>query len=263
MSNPKERSDAGLRPTHFRFGANGIDASFYSVTLFQFRHIVNKRWQSGCGERRRCNSCGGVLSSGPKRPGTAFTLIELLVVIAIIAILAALLLPTLSQAKERGKRAGCLSNLRQIELATQLYGDEGGSYPPAWIDSQTRWMDLIKRFVNKQSGVYLCPADLKQIPVTWDTNIFLSYGMNVFNFGGNDSCFWYGVKAARIHFPSDTIIFADCTPGLYYCGGGSSFTNPVVDVDYRHPKKSFVAAYCDGHVAAKTICTKAEWDASK
>ncbi len=225
-----------------------------------FRHIVNRLCQARRGVRGRF-ATGGV---GPSsRPKTAFTLIELLVVIAIIAILAALLLPALSQAKERGKRAGCLSNLRQIELATQMYANDYGTYPPAWIDSQTRWMDLVKPFVSKQSGVYLCPADLKRIPVTWDTNIFLSYGMNSFNFGGIDSCFWYGVKASRIQFPSGTIIFADCTPGKYYCGGGSAFTNPVVDVDYRHPKKGFVAAYCDGHVEAKTTSSKEEWDASK
>jgi prepilin-type N-terminal cleavage/methylation domain-containing protein/prepilin-type processing-associated H-X9-DG protein len=216
-----------------------------------------------CSARGRFNAAGGSLSLGRRPQGLAFTLIELLVVIAIIAILAALLLPALSKAKERGKLAGCVSNLRQIALATGLYADEDSSYPPAWIDSQTRWMDLIKPLISKQSGVYLCPADLKRIAVTWDTNIFLSYGMNVFNFGGNDACFWYGVKASRVRVPSDTIIYADCTPGLYYCGGGSSFTNPVVAVDYRHPKKSFVAAYCDGHVVAKTICTKAEWDASK
>jgi prepilin-type N-terminal cleavage/methylation domain-containing protein len=65
-----------------------------------------------------------------KKDDKAFTLIELLVVIAIIAILAALLLPTLSLAKERGQRAVCLSNLRQLGVSIQAYAsDNDGKIP--------------------------------------------------------------------------------------------------------------------------------------
>jgi len=53
-----------------------------------------------------------------------FTLIELLVVIAIIALLMAILIPTLNRAKEQGKRAACLNNLRQLVLAWTLYADD-------------------------------------------------------------------------------------------------------------------------------------------
>ncbi len=63
----------------------------------------------------------------------AFTLTELLVVIAIIAILAAMLLPALTKSKGQGQRIQCVSNLKQLAFATQMYADENADRLPGPI----------------------------------------------------------------------------------------------------------------------------------
>ena len=72
----------------------------------------------------------------------AFTLIELLVVVAIIAILAAMLLPALAAAREKARRASCLSNLKQMGTAFESYAGDYADYLPSspfWPGLEITW----------------------------------------------------------------------------------------------------------------------------
>ncbi len=83
-----------------------------------------------------------------------FTLMEMLVVIAIIAIVAAILVPTISKARMRGRMIECTNNLMQIGLALQMYLDDQGERYPIWPDP-----DLTRpEFIRPDDTTYLLEA---------------------------------------------------------------------------------------------------------
>ncbi|MBI4025266.1 MAG: prepilin-type N-terminal cleavage/methylation domain-containing protein [Verrucomicrobia bacterium] len=99
------------------------------------------------------------------RPVCAFTLIELLVVIAIISILAALLSPALKAAREQGRAAVCMSNLRQIGAACLIYvNDNNGITVSYSLGAGGMWYDLLHSYLttasdpNRYPKIIQCPS---------------------------------------------------------------------------------------------------------
>ncbi len=218
----------------------------------------------------------------------AFTLVELLVVIAVIMILARLMLPSLGKARQAAYTAMCVSNLRQLHIATTVYMQtptNGYLYAHgAWLNPQVteggstwnaNWRRGLAYQMVRTNKIYWCPADssarvkaVVENPVDWWLG---SYGANgcvvsrVQALGVNGGRNNYFEKSMRN--PTEVILYADVDddPTVInsarrpsdWCPCSTFYPNGM-----RHNGKGNVV-FCDGHAEtlteAQTLSPKDLW----
>lgn len=171
-----------------------------------------------------------------------FTLIELLVVIAIIAILASLLLPALTSARDKSKAMVCMSQMKQIVGANQMYLSDNDDFSATCIPpNNTVWFQALSPYLNKKMIMWRCPASHdpgNKMNIQYDSSSafssfrqWASVGINGWAFRGRDNSNKLQVpKINRFKRPSMLVYSADSRTGTEYqeATGGDPSTNGVV-----------------------------------
>lgn len=211
----------------------------------------------------------------------AFTLIELLVVIAIIAILASMILPALSNAKEKGRRTKCLNNLRQMALFMQFYTDDNeDTFPPhrnAGMNSSavvlTNWWGPLIVNQPNQTNLFRCPSFRGRrldLGVEWEWAFDghrVGYGYNGFFLGyhpySSERVTTRGLnivtkpetKRSEVISPAHNLVVGDSMPkrggswssSLWWPQAGFGEQDTLEGIDPNRHVGGGVVAFNDGH----------------